>query len=58
MYADYLQTVRMLFHDAEGLEIEEAFCNLSKACEELHRAYEEGASEQEACERLCQLVTC
>ncbi len=56
MYAQYVETVRLLFRDAEGLELEEAFLDLQEAQAELRRAYEDGASEQEACQRLLKLV--
>ncbi len=57
MFAEYVETVRLLFRDAEGLDIEEAVSDPSAACAEVRRAFEEGVSEQEACDRLLKLVS-
>ncbi len=56
MYADYVETVRLLFRDAAGVDIEEAPLDRHLAQEEMRRAYEAGASEQEACRRLLELI--
>lgn len=56
MFPDYVQTVRLLFRDAQGLDIEEALRDPETAREEMRRAYEAGASEQAACNRLLELV--
>ncbi len=56
MYADYVETVRLLFRDAAGVEIEEASLDKELAQAEMRRAYEEGVSEQEACNRLLELI--
>ncbi len=56
MLEDYIQTVRVLFRDAQGREVEEDVGDQYEAHEELRRAYEEGASEQEACNRLLKLA--
>ncbi len=56
LFEDYVQTAHLLFRDAEGLDIEEVIADLHEAREELRRAYEAGASEQEACDRLLTLA--
>ncbi len=56
MFADYVETIRLLFRDTAGVDISEASFDCLRAYEEVRRAYEEGASEQEACDRLLELV--
>ncbi len=56
MFADYLETVRILFRDAAGVNLEEAPLDRRRAQEEMRRAFEAGASEQEACGRLLDLL--
>ncbi len=57
MFAQYVQTVRLLFRDAYGLDLEEVFPDLAEASDQLRRAYEAGISEQAACERLLELLS-